>query len=55
MVFCCAELLFKMLLIFTNEKHEEAHTYTVSTVEIVELLQQNTSSDTYSRVGAAEY
>jgi len=46
MVFCCAELLFKMLLVFTNEKHGEVHMYAVSAVEIVELLQRNISSDT---------
>jgi hypothetical protein len=40
MVFCCAELFFKMLLAFTNEKLEEVHMYAVSAVETVELLQR---------------
>jgi hypothetical protein len=35
MVFCCAELLFKMLLAFTNEKLE-VHMHAVSAMEIVE-------------------
>jgi len=34
-----------MPLVFTNEKHEDVHMYAVSAVEIVELLQWNTSSD----------
>jgi len=38
MVFCCAELLFKLPLVFTNEKHEDMHVYAVSAVEIVDLL-----------------
>jgi hypothetical protein len=46
MVFSYAELLFKMLLVFSNEKHEDVHMHAVSAVEIVELLQWNTSSDT---------
>jgi hypothetical protein len=46
MVFCCAELLFKMPHVFTDEKHEDVHVYAVSTVLIVELLQWNTSSGT---------
>lgn len=46
MVFCCAELLFKLPLVFTNEKHEDMHVYAVSAVEIVDFLEWTTSSGT---------
>jgi hypothetical protein len=46
MVFCCTEMLFKLPLVFTNEKHEDVHMYAVSAVEIVELLQRSISCDT---------
>ena len=50
MVFFCSELLFKMPLIFINEKHGDMPMYAVSAVEIVDLLQWNTSSDTSHKV-----
>jgi hypothetical protein len=46
MAFCHADLLFKMPLVFTIEKHGDVHMYAVSAVEMEELLMWNTSSDT---------